>query len=458
MVTDTRSKSLAYAHQHREQFLEELKALIRIPSVSTDPNHYDDVRETAEWLAQKLRNLGAENATIFSTPLHPVVFAEIKTDPAAPTILIYGHYDVQPDAPVELWNTPPFEPHTREENLFARGATDMKGQIIAGLAAIESIIQSDRLPVNLKFLYEGEEEIGSPSIQAFLEEHKDLLQSDICLNLDAGMIASSIPTITYALRGISYFEIRVKGPAADLHSGLFGGVVHNPAQVLAEVIAGMHDDQGRITLPGFYDNVRPLSEEQRRQLSRMPQNEAYYLAQTGAPALRGEAGYTLIEQNSARPTLDVNGFLSGFTGEGAKTVIPSKAMAKVSMRIVPNQTPESVYQSLKQYLERNMPDTVTWELIRMTGGLPAYCDPEMPATQAMKSALKSVFGTEPVLKQEGASIPIVTEMQQILGIDSVLSGFALPEDNMHAPNEKLHLPTWFKGIDAVIEFFYNFVS
>lgn len=457
-MTDTRSKSLAYAHQHREQFLEELKALIRIPSVSTDPNHYDDVRETAEWLAQKLRNLGAENATIFSTPLHPVVFAEIKTDPAAPTILIYGHYDVQPDAPVELWNTPPFEPHTREENLFARGATDMKGQIIAGLAAIESIIQSDRLPVNLKFLYEGEEEIGSPSIQAFLEEHKDLLQSDICLNLDAGMIASSIPTITYALRGISYFEIRVKGPAADLHSGLFGGVVHNPAQVLAEVIAGMHDDQGRITLPGFYDNVRPLSEEQRRQLSRMPQNEAYYLAQTGAPALRGEAGYTLIEQNSARPTLDVNGFLSGFTGEGAKTVIPSKAMAKVSMRIVPNQTPESVYQSLKQYLERNMPDTVTWELIRMTGGLPAYCDPEMPATQAMKSALKSVFGTEPVLKQEGASIPIVTEMQQILGIDSVLSGFALPEDNMHAPNEKLHLPTWFKGIDAVIEFFYNFVS
>jgi acetylornithine deacetylase/succinyl-diaminopimelate desuccinylase-like protein len=447
-------QSLTFAQKNTDRFFEELNAFIAIESVSSDPQRSQDVRKAADWLSNKLKSLGLDHVTIFDTPLHPVVYAEKVFDTSAPTILVYGHYDVQPESPVELWNTPPFEATVVDNRLVGRGATDMKGQIIAGLAAIEALLfGKEELPFNLKFIYEGEEEIGSPSIRAFLEEHKELLAADVVLNLDAGMINVDTPSITYALRGLAYFELLVKGPAQDLHSGIFGGVVDNPAIVLSQLLAGMKDDQHRITLPGFYDDVRLLSDKEREELARVPQTADTYRSQTGVPQLAGEQGYTCIEQNTARPTLDVHGLLSGFIGEGAKTVIPAWALAKISMRLVPDQDPAKVADQLKQYLSKNAPLTVIWELKTFTGGYPAFCDPDQPASKALQNAFELTWGKRPVLKREGASIPIVTEMKEILGVDSVLSGFALPEDNMHAPNETLNLEVWRKGILTIIHFF-----
>jgi acetylornithine deacetylase/succinyl-diaminopimelate desuccinylase-like protein len=331
----------------------------------------------------------------------------------------------------------------------------MKGQVIAALSAVESIVKQDVLPVNVKFIIEGEEEIGSPNLTAFLKEHKDLLACDFALNPDAGMIAADIPTIVYALRGLAYFELRVYGPEHDLHSGLYGGVVHNPAQALCELIAGMHDDHGRITLPGFYDRVRSLSAEERGELARLPMNEAYYRDQTGVPQVWGEEGYSPTERIGARPTLEVNGLLSGFTGKGSKTVLPAHAMAKISMRLVPDQDPAEVEKQLRQYLEQNAPKTIRWELDTMAGGPASITDPHIPGAEALSRALEQVWGIRPVYKREGGSIPVVADMQNILGVGSVLTGFGLPDDNLHAPNEKLHLPTWYRGIDALINFFYN---
>jgi len=445
---------LTFAQQNFDRFLEELNAFIAIESVSSDPERSHDIRKAADWLSNKLNSLGLDHVAIFDTPLHPIVFAEKIFDKSAPTILIYGHYDVQPESPVELWNTPPFDATVVGTRLVARGSTDMKGQIIAGLAAVEALLfGKEELPFNLKFIYEGEEEIGSPSIRDFLEEHKELLAADTVLNLDAGMINADTPSITYALRGLAYFELLVKGPAQDLHSGVFGGVVDNPAIVLSQLIAGMKDDQRRITLPGFYEDVRSLSDKEREELARVPQTADTYLSQTGVPHLAGEQGYTCIEQNTARPTLDVHGLLSGFTGEGAKTVIPAWALAKLSMRLVPDQDPVKVADQLKQYLSENAPPTVIWDVKTFTGGYPAFCDPDQPASKALQDAFELTWGKRPVLKREGASIPIVTEMKEILGIDSVLSGFALPEDNMHAPNETLNLEVWRKGILTIIHFF-----
>lgn len=455
-MSDHRTQALAYAHNHRNQFLMNLTELVSIPSVSTSPDHKPDIDKASQWLASHLKNLGIDNVAVIPTAGHPVVYGEwLKASADAPTILVYGHYDVQPSEPNELWNTPPFTPTPAGDYLYGRGASDMKGQIMASLSAIEAILQQGEFPVNLKFLFEGEEEIGSPNLAAFLKEHKDLFACTVALNPDAGMVAADMPTIVYGLRGLAYFELRVYGPEHDLHSGLYGGAVHNPAQVLCDLIAGMHDEQGVITLPGYYDRVRPLSEQERSEIARLALDEQYYRDQTGVPQTWGEAGYSPTERIGARPTLEVNGLYSGFTGKGSKTVLPAYAMAKISMRLVPDQDPQEVYLQLKQYLEEHAPKSVRWEVDVMSGCPASITDLDLPATKALAVALEQVWGSRPVYKREGGSISVVGDMQEILGIESVLTGFGLPDDNIHAPNEKLHLPTWYNGIDAFINFFYN---
>ncbi len=459
-MTDSRTAALQYAQQHHNRFLAELKDFLAIPSVSTAPEHRADMERAAQWVADQLRALGMKNVQFFPPESHPLVYGEwLEAGEDAPTVLIYGHYDVQPAEPLEKWSSPPFEPTVRGENLYARGATDMKGQVQATLKALEAIRQTGSLPVNVKCLIEGEEEVGSITLGDFIAGHKDLLQADCCLNPDTGMLAPDLPTITYGLRGLAYFELHVYGPAQDLHSGVFGGVVHNPAQVLCELIAGMHDDQGRVTLPGFYDSVRPLDEEERAELARLPIAEEFFLQASGAPQLwEGERGYTAVERYGARPTLEVNGIVSGFTGEGAKTVLPAQAMAKISCRLVPDQDPNEVEAQMRRYLEEHAPPTVRWELKAMAGGYASISDRNSPAIRAMSRAMESVWGKKPVFKREGGSVPVVADFQRYLGLESVNTGFALPDDRMHGPDEKLHLPTWQKGIQALIHFFFNLAA
>ncbi len=458
-MTEARVSALQYAHDNRARFLAELKTFASIPSVSTDPAHKSDMEKTAAWVATRLGALGMKNVQIFPTGGHPVVYGEtMEAGKNAPVVLFYGHYDVQPAEPLELWDSPAFEPTQRGDNLFGRGVSDMKGQMLAGLFAIEAILKTSQLPCNLKFIFEGEEEIGSPNLAPFIAGHKELLSSDLVLNLDSGIIAEDFPSITCALRGLAYFEVRVSGATSDLHSGMFGGAVHNPAQVLCELIAGMHDDTGRITLPGYYDRVRPLSAEERVDMARLPMDDDHFLKITGAPALYGEAGYTAAERVGARPTLEVNGLLSGFTGEGSKTVLPAKAMAKISMRLVPDQDPAEVHQQLLKYMELHAPPTVRWEVDQMAGGFPSIVDRNTPGVQALSKAFETVWGKTPGFKREGGSVPVVAQMQSILGKASILAGFGLPDDNLHAPNEKLHLPTWYRGIDVVIHFLFNLQS
>jgi len=455
-MSDSRSKALRYAQENQSKFLSELNELIRIPSVSTEDNKKGDMEKAAEWIASKMRQIGLDNVGVYPTGGHPAVYGEYLNAPQAPTVLVYGHYDVQPPDPVDLWESDPFEPVQKGENLYARGASDMKGQVIISLAAVESILKQDVFPVNVKFIVEGEEEIGSPNLENFIGSHQELLSCDVALNPDTGMISATIPTITYGLRGLAYFELKVFGPEHDLHSGLFGGIVHNPAQVMADLIAGMHDKNGRVTLPGFYNRVRILSEEERRELARLPLSEKEYIRQTGVSELwEGEKGYTAVERLGARPTLEINGLYSGFIDPGSKTVIPSYAMAKISTRLVPDQNPEETYQQLLEYLRENAPSTVRWEVIKMAGGPACLTDPQLPATQALAQSLETVFGEKPVYKLEGGSVPVTSTMEDLLGVKSVLTGFGLPDDNIHAPNEKLHLPTFYKGIDTLIHFFYN---
>ncbi len=449
------SQALAYLKDNSDRFLAELEAFLRIPSVSTTAEHKDDIARAANWVADNLRAIGARKVAVYPTAGHPVVYGELPaTRENAPTVLVYGHYDVQPAEPLELWENPPFEPTVRGERLYARGATDMKGQVMASLKAVEAAAHAG-LPVNVKFVIEGEEEIGSPDLAGFIAEHKDLLAADVCLNPDSGMLGADWPTITYALRGLAYFELRVYGPEHDLHSGIYGGVVHNPAQALAELIAGMHDENGRITLPGFYDRVRPLSDEERKALAKLPFDPtAFYLKQTGVPQLWGEPEYTPIERTGARPTLEINGLYSGFIEEGAKTVIPSYAMAKISCRLVPDQDPDEVAGQLKAYLKAHAPATIRWELDVMAGAPASVTDIHTPAVKALAKAMEDTWGTQPFYRREGGSIPVVGQMQQILGLDSVLTGFGLPDGNLHAPNENLHLPTWRKGMEALVRFFF----
>jgi acetylornithine deacetylase/succinyl-diaminopimelate desuccinylase-like protein len=454
-MADQLMNALQYARKNKGKFLDTFKELLAIPSVSTDPRHASDVRLAAEWMAKQLRDLGMQKVQIFPTAKHPIVYGEWLGAVNAPIVLIYGHYDVQPADPIELWTSGPFDPVVRGENIYARGASDMKGQNLVMLKAVESLVKSGGLPVNVKWLFEGEEEIGSPNLGIFISANKDMLASDFAFNPDSGMIGKEYPTLTYALRGLAYFELRIYGPVQDLHSGIYGGVVHNPAIALAELIAGMHDPKGRITLPGFYDRVQKLNKEDRDELARLPIDEKHFLEITGVPALYGEAGFTANERTGARPTLDVNGILSGFTGEGSKTVIPAWAMAKISMRLVPDQDPKEVHQQLIQYLEKHAPRDIRWEVTVMAGSSASISDRNNIGVQAMGKALETVWGTRPYFRREGGSIPVVRDMQTLLGIESVVSGFGLPDDNVHAPNEKMNLPTWYRGIEAVIQFFIN---
>jgi acetylornithine deacetylase/succinyl-diaminopimelate desuccinylase-like protein len=458
-MTDRFYTALQYAHRNQGRYIEELKKLLAQPSISTSPENRGDIQQTAEFLTSRLQELGMEKVNIHKTAGHPVVYAEwLHAGLNQPTVLIYGHYDVQPVDPIDLWLSPPFTPTIRGDALYARGASDMKGQMMATIAAIDAIQHSGKLPVNIKFLLEGEEEIGSPNLDSFIASHKKLLACDMALNPDGGMIAADIPTIVTTLRGLAYFELRVYGPAHDLHSGVFGGVVHNPAQALCELVAGMHNADGHITLPGFYDKVKPVTDDEHREMTRLPMGRDYYMQQAGVPEIWGEVDYPPVERVGARPTLEVNGMISGFTGKGAKTVIPAWAMAKISMRLVPDQDPAEVHQQLRQYLVDHAPASIRWELDNMTGGPACYSDPSSPGVKALSRALEVVWSSKPLLKREGGSVPVVGSMQKHLGIQSVITGFGLPDDNIHAPNEHLHLPTWSKGIDALIYFFYYLVD
>ena len=455
-MSHPRTAALNYAESNNPRFLDELKEFLSIASISTDPDRKKDVERAANWVAQQFNHLGLDKVEIFQTGGHPVVFGELSANNQnAPTVLVYGHYDVQPAEPLDLWTTDAFDPVQRGDNLYARGASDMKGQVMATIKALESVLSAGELPINIKFLIEGEEEIGSPNLGEFISNHKDLLQCDFALNPDTGMIAPDLPTITYALRGLAYFEVRIDGPDHDLHSGIYGGVVHNPAQALAELIAGMHNEDGMVTLPGFYDKVRIIDQEERTELSRLPMGVDFYLQQTGAPALWGEKEYSPVERVGARPTLEVNGLYSGFIGKGSKTVLPAWAMAKISTRLVPDQDPEEVHQQLIQYLETHTPQTVTYQVTNLVGSPASISDQHSPGVKAMQTAMHQVWNKKPLFRREGGSVPVVVLFMDILKVDSVNCGFSLPDDNAHSPNEKLHLPTWNHGIDSIIHFIYN---
>jgi acetylornithine deacetylase/succinyl-diaminopimelate desuccinylase-like protein len=455
-MADLRVSAIQYAHENATRFLDELKELTSIPSISTEVSSKGEVVHAANWIASHLRSLGMKNVQIFPTDGHPVVYAEwLEASYKAPTALIYGHYDVQPVDPLNLWISGPFTPTVRGDYIYARGISDMKGQMMVALDAIEAILKTGPLPINFKFLFEGEEEIGSPNLAPFMEAHKDMLQCDFAINPDTGALSPDIPCITYALRGLAYMELRIDGPDHDLHSGVFGGAVLNPAQALCELISGMHDSQGRVTLPGFYDKVLPIESDERAELARFPIGDKFYLEATGVPALIGEAGYTTVERLGTRPTLDVNGLLSGFIGEGAKTVLPAWAMAKISARLVPDQQPVDVYQQMNSYLEAHAPQEIRWSLIHMHGGPASLSNRNSEYIKALSNALETVWHKQPVFKREGGSVPVVLDFQQILGIETVNTGFSMLDDNMHSPNEKLHLPSWYRGIDAFIHFYFN---
>ena len=456
---EPRQSALHFANENRSYFLNGLDQLIKIPSVSTDTEHNVDIQKAAQFLADKLASLGVENIKITPTELHPIVTGEyLHAGPDQPIILIYGHYDVQPVDPIELWDRDPFTPETVGEYHYARGASDMKGQIWSAISAFEAVQKSGGCPVNVRFVFEGEEEIGSLHFRSFVEKHLDLLKADVCFNPDAGMVNSDTPTITYGLRGLAYFELKLFGPAHDLHSGSYGGAVHNPAQVISDLIAGMHDKDGVITLPDFYKSVRTLSESERAEIARLNIGDDIYIEQTGVPALWGEKGYSSLERTGARPTLEVNGLCSGFIGEGSKTIIPAWAKAKISCRLVPDQDPEEVHKQMLAYLEKNVPQTVKYELKLLSGGKPSISDTNSTECAAYAKALETIWGVKPVYKREGGSIGVVPDLQELLKMDSILTGFGLPDDNIHAPNEHLHLPTWYKGIDSIIHFFYNLVK
>ncbi len=447
-----RDAALEYARSNRDRFLDEYKDLLRIPSISTLPEHKGDVVRTAEWLTGQLRSIGLPTVSIIPTEGHPVVYAESAPTPGKPTVLVYGHYDVQPVDPLDEWVTPPFEPDIRGDYLFARGASDMKGQIFAQLKALEALAKQGEFPFTIKYLLEGEEEVGSPNLGTFIDIHREQLGCDFVLNCDSGIYKPDMPAIVYALRGLAYFEVEVRGPKKDLHSGLFGGSVHNPAQVLCELIAGMHDERGRVTLPGFYDKVCPLDEEEREALARLPHSDDEWMDMAGVSALWGEEGYTTLERVGARPTLDVNGFLSGFTGEGSKTVLPAKAMAKISMRLVADQEETEIHGQLCEYMKARVPEMVEWAVRDLVHGKGAVMDRHSPYMEAAVAALKTVFGKEPLFKREGGSVPVVGLMQEKLGVDTIMMGFALPDDGIHGPNERQYLPNFYKGIDTYIHF------
>jgi len=436
-----------FIHTHRDRYITELKNYLAIPSISALPEHAADVKRCAEWTADEMRRVGLENVRLIDTPGNPVVYGDWLHAPGAPTILFYGHYDVQPVDPVNLWESPPFEATVRDGEIYARGAADDKGQVFMHLKAIEAHLkQSSALPLNIKLIVEGEEEVGSVNLDNFIRANKSQLAADVVVISDSAMFDRDVPSICYSLRGLVYFQVDLRGTKTDLHSGVFGGAVANPAFVLAQVLAQMKDRSGHIKIPGFYDDVRALSDAERKQWEQLPFNEKKYRKDLGAPKLAGESGFTVLERVWGRPTFEVNGLLSGFTGTGAKTVIPAVAMAKVSMRLVPDQHPDTIAKLFEAYVAKVAPKTVETTVTRMHGGKPWITEYDNPFVQAAGRAIEQGFGKPPVYCREGGSIPVVSTFQEELGLPSVLFGVGLPDENAHAPNERLDLGNFHNGI------------
>lgn len=433
----------------RATALEELKTFLRIPSVSGDPARQGEVRRAATWVAEYLKGIRCR-VEVVETPGHPIVYGEWTGAPGRPTLLMYGHYDVQPEDPVHEWTSPPFEPTIRDGAIYARGAADDKGQVFIHLKAAAAWLKAEgRLPVNLKFLIEGEEEVGSAHLEPFVVERAERLKADAVVISDTAMLAKGVPALCVGLRGIVYCQVDLQGPATDLHSGIFGGSVANPATVLCRILGRLTDERGRVTIPGFYDEVRPLTAAEREAFAALPFDEAAYREALGVSALDGEAGFTTLERRWARPTFEVNGLLAGFTGVGSKTVLPARAMAKVSMRLVPDQDPEKVADAFEATVRRLCPPSVTLSLTRMHGSRPWLMPTDHPATAAAARALTRGFGRPPVFIREGGSIPIVTTLTERLAAPILLLGFGLPDENAHAPDERLDLDNFHRGIETI---------
>jgi len=438
----------AYLAEHRERYEQELCELLRIASVSADSNHRDDVHRAAAWVEAQLRGLGFASELV-PTEGHPIVYAESPPVPGAPVVLVYGHYDVQPPDPLELWHSPPFEPTVRDGNLVARGATDDKGQMFTHIKGAEAWVRSQgRLPVQLKFLIEGEEEIGSPHLEKFIRDQRQRLACNCVVISDTSQFAPGQPAITYGLRGIAYYELRLTGPNRDLHSGTFGGGVINPANTLCRMLAALVNDQGQVQIPGFYDAVEPLSAREKQEFKDLPFDEAAFKRQIGVTALGGETGYSTLERRWARPTFDINGLWSGYQGEGAKTVLPAKAGAKFSFRLVPRQDPQQLSRALEARLRELCPSGITMELIDFHGAPGVVVPLDSPYVAAAQRAIEKGFGRRPVFMREGGSIPVVATFHDLLGVDTLLLGWGLDDDNTHAPNEKFSLADFHRGIKA----------
>jgi acetylornithine deacetylase/succinyl-diaminopimelate desuccinylase-like protein len=438
-----------FINVNRDRYLEELKALLAIPSISALPEHAADVNRCAEWCADEMRRIGLQNVKLIPTPGYPVVYGDWLGAPGAPTILYYGHYDVQPVDPLDLWQSPPFEATIRDGEIYARGSADDKGQVFMHFKAVEAYLkQAGKLPLNIKFILEGEEEVGSEHLDDFVRGHKADLAADVVVISDSPMFARGVPSMCYGLRGLVYFQIDLRGSSTDLHSGSFGGAVANPAFVLSQMLAQMKDRSGHIKISGFYDDVLPLQPEEREAWAKLPFNEKQYRKDFGIPKVSGESEYTTLERTWARPTFEVNGLLSGFTGDGAKTVLPAVAMAKVSMRLVPNQDPNKIAELFEAYVRKIAPKTMELKITRMHGGKPWMTSLDNVFVQAAGRAIERGFGQKPIFTREGGSIPVVSTFQEELGLPSVLFGVGLPDENAHAPNEKLDIGNFHNGIIA----------
>jgi acetylornithine deacetylase/succinyl-diaminopimelate desuccinylase-like protein len=438
-----------YVSDNKQRFLDELFELLRFPSVSANPKFKADMLKTAEYVAGKLKTAGADQVEICSTAGYPIVYAEKIIDTSLPTVLVYGHYDVQPPDPLDLWKTPPFEPTIRDEKIYARGACDDKGQFYMHVKAFELMMNTKTLPCNIKFMIEGEEEVGSSNLGIFVSENKERLKADVVLISDTSMISLEHPSLETGLRGLSYVEVEVTGPDRDLHSGVYGGAVANPATILAKLIASMHDENNHITIPGFYDDVIELTEKEREMLNKAPYSESDYKFDLKVDDLWGEKGYTTVERTGTRPTLEVNGIWGGYIGEGAKTVLPSKAFAKISMRLVPNQESDKITRLFKDYFESIAPKSVKVKVTPHHGGEPVVTPTDSIAYKAAQKAILESFGKEPIPTRGGGSIPIVALFEKELGIKTVLMGFGLDSDNLHSPNEKFDIANFYKGIETI---------
>ena len=441
-----------YIEANEQRFIDELFSLIRIPSISAKPQHKDDMLACAERWKQLLLEAGADEAMVMPSKGNPLVYAEKRINPDAPTVLIYAHYDVMPAEPLELWKSKPFDPEIRDGHIWARGADDDKGQAMIQAKAFEYMVREGLLRHNVKFIFEGEEEIGSPSLNAFLKEHKELLKADVILVSDTSMLGADMPSLTTGLRGLAYWEIEVTGPKRDLHSGHFGGAVANPINTLCSIISQITDADGRITVPHFYDDVEEVPAAEREMIASIPFNEEKYMQAIGVKALKGEKGYSTLERNSCRPSFDVCGIWGGYTGEGSKTVLPSKAYAKVSCRLVPHQNHEKISKLFVDYINEIAPDYVQVKVTPMHGGEGYVCPISLPAYKAAEKGFEKAFGKKPLAVRRGGSIPIISDFEQILGIKTVLMGFGLESNAIHSPNENFPLDIFRKGIEAVVEF------